>query len=134
MYEVVLCVDSAGEAVPEQVDAIAGLPQAVAEIRVTVLHVFGDNPSGASATQVSSVRRTLDRLETAGIEANVAEESGDPASTIQRTAERLDADLVCVGGRRQSPAGKALFGSVSQAVILGTDRPVLVARPTMSDE
>ena len=134
MYEVVCCVDTAGEAVSDQVEAIAGLPHAAEEIHVTVLHVFGDNPAGASVTQVSSVRQAVDRLEAASIGTDVAEESGDPALMIRRTAERMDADLVCVGGRRRSPVGKALFGSVSQAVILGTDRPVLVSSPADGDE
>jgi nucleotide-binding universal stress UspA family protein len=134
MYEVVCCVDTGGDAVPKQVDAIAGLPGAAEGIHATVLHVFGDNPSGASATQVASVRRAVDRLEAAGIEAEVAEESGDPTATIERIAAEVDADLVCIGGRRRSPTGKALFGSVTQTVILGADRPVLVVDSAETDE
>nr|WP_276298484.1 universal stress protein [Halomicroarcula sp. ZS-22-S1] len=41
-------------------------------------------------------------------------------------ADARDANLVVLGGRKRSPAGKALFGSVTQDVILGTDRSVLV--------
>nr|WP_276414161.1 universal stress protein [Halomicroarcula sp. XH51] len=34
--------------------------------------------------------------------------------------------MIVLAGRKRSPAGKALFGSVTQDVILGTDRSVLV--------
>jgi nucleotide-binding universal stress UspA family protein len=50
---------------------------------------------------------------------------GEPAEEIQDEAERLDARFVVVGGRKRSPVGKAVFGSVAQAVILNTDRPVV---------
>ena len=53
---------------------------------------------------------------------------GDPATEILDTADEVDADLIALAGRRKrSPAGKALFGSTTQAVILETDRSVLVA-------
>jgi nucleotide-binding universal stress UspA family protein len=125
-YELALSVDESSDAVGKQIDAVRALPHAAESVHVTVLHVFEDNPSGASATQVSSVRRAVDGLEEAGIDHDIDEESGEPATVIQETAEQVDADTVCIGGRKRSPTGKVLFGSVTQAVILGADRPVLV--------
>jgi nucleotide-binding universal stress UspA family protein len=48
-----------------------------------------------------------------------------PPETIIETGEELEVDVIVTAGRKRSPAGKALFGSVSQSVILGTDRPVI---------
>lgn len=50
---------------------------------------------------------------------------GDPATEIVKVAETVDARFVVVGGRKRSPTGKAVFGSVSQSVILNSDRPVV---------
>lgn len=50
---------------------------------------------------------------------------GDPAEEIVAYAADVDARYVVVGGRPRSPVGKAVFGSVSQAVLLKADRPVL---------
>jgi nucleotide-binding universal stress UspA family protein len=50
---------------------------------------------------------------------------GDPASELLRYAREVDARYVVVGGRKRSPVGKAVFGSVTQEVILNADRPVV---------
>ncbi|MFC6765004.1 universal stress protein [Natrinema soli] len=41
-------------------------------------------------------------------------------------AHELDVDMIALGGRKQTPVGKALFGSVAQAVLLNAARPVFV--------
>lgn len=50
---------------------------------------------------------------------------GDPATEVIEEADRVDARFIVVGGRKRSPVGKAVFGSVSQSVILDSERPVV---------
>lgn len=130
MYHVVLGVDDDDEHARQCAQEIIDLPGEGAEKRVTIIHSFSDNPSGASATQIASVREAGDLFDDAGIEYDVEESSGDPAEAILDVAEDADADLIVVGGRKRSPAGKALFGSVTQTVILNAGRPVMVTGVT----
>jgi nucleotide-binding universal stress UspA family protein len=51
---------------------------------------------------------------------------GYPAAEIRNYAAKQDATYLVIGGRKRSPVGKVLFGSTTQAVLLGADRPVLV--------
>lgn len=51
---------------------------------------------------------------------------GDAAEEILRYASDQDARYIVVGPRRKSPTGKALFGSVSQQILLNSDCPVVV--------
>lgn len=48
----------------------------------------------------------------------------DTGATIVDLADVVDADRVIVGGRRRTPAGKMLFGSTAQHVLLNADCPV----------
>ena len=50
---------------------------------------------------------------------------GDPAEAILSVAEGNDVRFVVVGGRKRSPAGKALVGSVTQSVLLNSDVPTV---------
>ena len=127
MYHVLIPVDQSEERATAQAEAVADLPASDSEVSVTVLHIFQDNPSGASVNQVGSVRRATEILEEAGVEYQLDEESGRPAAEIVERANELDVDCICVAGRKRSPTGKALFGSVSQNVILDSERPVLFA-------
>lgn len=61
-----------------------------------------------------------DRIETRG-------RVGDPADEILAEAESVDPRYLVIGGRRQSPVGKALFGDVTQTVLLNADCPVVTA-------
>lgn len=125
MYTVVVGIDDSEERAIAQANALADMPGSD-EMRAILLHDFTSNPEGASVMQVASVRRARERLEEAGIEIQLEESSGEPAEAILREAEREDADMICVAGRKRTPTGKVLFGSVTQAVILDTERPVLV--------
>lgn len=50
---------------------------------------------------------------------------GEPVEEILAEAERRDARYLVLGGRKRTPVGKALFGSVTQSVLLGADLPVM---------
>jgi len=126
MYDVLVGIDNADEKrAVAQADAIAGLPTAANEVTAHLCHVFRDNPEGASVNQLSSVRRARERLERAGVNCVHYEASGDPADELLAAAEEIEADAICVSGGDRSPTGKAVFGSVTQDVILGSDRPVI---------
>ncbi len=126
MYEVLLAIDTDEDRALAQAAAVADLP-GHDEIRAVLFHDFTDNPSGASVTQIGAVRRAAAVLEDAGIEVAYEESSGDPAETIVEAARDRGVDSICVAGRKRTPTGKVLFGSVTQAVILNAERPVLVA-------
>jgi nucleotide-binding universal stress UspA family protein len=127
VYHVLVPVDESESRARTQAEAVAALPAASEAVEATLLHVFTDNPSGASVTQLGAVRRAREVLEDADVEVRLDEASGDPAEEVVERARELDVDCICVAGRKRSPAGKALFGSVSQDVILDSDRAVLFA-------
>ena len=84
--------------------------------------------------QLAHARAALDRAkaeaEAIGIEAPYEIREGDPADEILRIAADRQADLVVLGSRGLGAIRGALLGSVSKAVVNGSDRPVLVVKYT----
>lgn len=132
MNHVLIALDRSEERAAVQAETIRDLFDSE-ETTAHLFHDFTDNPEGASITQVGAVTHAANILEDDGFEVQYHETSGDPADTIIETADGLEVDVICIAGRRRSPAGKVLFGSVSQEVILGTTRPVLVCNPGEDD-
>jgi len=126
MYNIVVGVDENEERAKATGREILNLPVDRDEIHVTLVHAFEDNPAGASVAQVGPVKHLQDMLEDAGVEVELEEAGASPAEAITAFADKEDADLVVVAGRKRTPTGKVLFGSVTQGVILGTTKPVLV--------
>jgi Universal stress protein UspA and related nucleotide-binding proteins len=130
MYNILMPVGAENaDSVSAQAAAVEGLPGDPDEVCVIVMHAFTDNPSGASISQIKPARRMAENLEEDGYTVEFDERSGNPAKQILATADDHDADLVCIGGRKRSPTGKALFGSVTQSVLLDADVPVMVCHP-----
>lgn len=50
---------------------------------------------------------------------------GNPSEEVVDYADDVGARYIVVGGRARSPTGKALFGSVSQSILLKSDRSVV---------
>ncbi len=130
MYHTLVGVDDDEERAVAQANAVIELPNADGDVTAHLCHVFQDNTEGASIGQVSGVRRARERLEGAGVACEHYEASGDPATEIIAAARATDVDAICLSGRKRSPAGKVVFGSVTQEVILSADRPVLAVPRT----
>jgi nucleotide-binding universal stress UspA family protein len=58
---------------------------------------------------------------------------GSAEDEIVKYAKRQDASYVVLGGKRRSAVGKALFGSVTQSVLLNAPMPVLTVPPEDAD-
>lgn len=144
MYRVLVPVDDDEDRAAAQVETLLSLPGAAEELSVTALHVYEDldvSTDEAGATRVEDLDESLPDLQdtsatVALVEERLAETAvavsrremiGSPAETINRVATAVDADAILLGVRKRSPVGKAVFGSVSQQVILGADRPVIIA-------
>lgn len=66
----------------------------------------------------------VDVFEEAGIDCEVRGVVGSYAAAIVDLATEVEADRIVVGGRRRSPAGKAVFGSTSQEIMHSAPCPV----------
>lgn len=81
-----------------------------------------DVRNGEEALNVVSAR-----LETmATVDTHQFIRGNTPTADVLQFAEEIDADELVIGVRERSPAGKALFGSVAQKLLLNSDRPVVV--------
>lgn len=128
MYRILVGIDTNEDRARAQASMLESLPGAD-EITAVLAHVFQENPEGRSVHQLASVRHVASALDDADIDYEYHETSGEPAPELIETAEELDVDMICLSGRSRTPTGKVIFGSVTQSVILGTDRPVVTVSP-----
>jgi nucleotide-binding universal stress UspA family protein len=126
MYEYLIAVDGDEGRAQAQAETVADQPESAGDIHATILHVFSNDGEERSVQEIDAVALARDILEESGIEVTLTGTSGDPTTAILETAEHVGAKRICVAGRKRTPTGKVLFGSVSQGVILSTTRPVLV--------
>lgn len=71
-----------------------------------------------------TVQSVTDRLDDAGVEYEVRGAVGDPSEAIFELAGDVDADRFVIGGSRRTPTDKAVFGSLSQTLLLEAPCPV----------
>ncbi|MFB6219522.1 MAG: universal stress protein [Halobacteriaceae archaeon] len=129
-YKVLLPVDASRTRASAQATAVADLP-ALDDVAVTLLHVFEEGTADPDAVvdldSVATARAVLDDTD-ATVDVRAA--AGEPADEILAVAEDVAADSIVLGGRKRSALEGLLFGSVTQAVTLGADRPVWVTGAT----
>jgi len=128
MYSVLLPVDASEGRALAQAEATAELPQAAETVQAVVLHVFEDAATAEKTTveQLPAGKRLVEDLREHGVDVTTVSAHGDPERQIVNVAEEHDVDMIVLGGRKRSPLGALVFGSVSQAVILDSERPVTV--------
>ncbi len=83
------------------------------------------------ARRYSTIREAARTLADEGVDYEIHGMIGEDGDAIADLAERVGADRVIVGGRRRTPAGKVVFGSTAQTVMLSSPCPVTFVR---SDE
>ena len=139
-------------AIPTRDDPqIEALASAVIELAkptgadVVIAHVFGeeefrtrkadlDEPGGGLsadelAGRLATARELREQLEDEDIDVTIrGEVAEEPAQAIVDLATEVGADRLLIGGRRRSPAGKAVFGSTAQDVLLNAPCPVEFVR------
>lgn len=147
MYHVLLPIDVETDRARSQVEVLESLPVDRDGVRATTLHVYEsvDAPADEAGSaiideineSIAELRGTPEsltaveaRLDDLGIDYDRELHVGDPTEAILAVAADRDVDAVVLGMRKRSPVGKALFGSVSQAVLLNADRPVIVGKPS----
>ena len=141
MYEILLPITTDSARTIRQLAAVEDLPLQRDEVEVTPLYVFEELDSDlggvVSTKEYSDVPETMsratDRLTELGIENNPIVSEGDPKDLIVSIADERDVDHILVTGHRRSPAGKVLFGSVAQAVVINSKVPVTVVQTLDSE-
>lgn len=145
MYRVLLPVDVDEERASKQVNTLLSLPGEREDLAVTLVHVYEaiETPADeAGSTFINDLNENLEevrdipesirvvekRLDEAGIAYDRQERVGGASEGILEAAAETDADCILIGMRKRSPVGKALFGSVSQRVVLDSKIPVTIAK------
>lgn len=83
-----------------------------------------DRDRAVTAQRSGGIARAL--AEDAGIEEFVPVGlEGDPAKELLEYVAEADAQYIVVSARKRSALGKAMFGSVTQSLLLDADRPVV---------
>ncbi|EMA36080.1 UspA domain-containing protein [Halobiforma lacisalsi AJ5] len=80
------------------------------------------------AAERAPVSDLADRFAEAGVDYEIRGSVGEIGDAVVDMARAVDADRIVVGGRRRSPAEKAVLGSVSQDIILQAPCPVTYFR------
>ena len=113
------------------------------ELELHVVHVIGESEfKQLEETSIEETGQPLDLDTVRNYAKKVADEAasgtisaytpvgleGEEAARIVQYVSKVEADYVVIGGRKRSPVGKAMFGSVSQSVLLNADCPVLLVK------
>lgn len=130
MYRIVVPVDDDVDRATAQAQHVANLPGETDGITVTVAHAYQDDAKDTDdrlpEDESPGVTSAVQILQEAEILVETREIFSPVSEGILDLVAELGADSIVMSGRKRSPTGKALFGSVSQKVILNSNVPVTV--------
>ncbi|MFD1632259.1 universal stress protein [Haloplanus ruber] len=138
MPRLLVPMDQNRDHIDRLVSGIGDLHYDPSETRLTVLNVFEEFEVHGEWSDIESdefydaeelpdvITDAAGRLSESGFTVDVHSRHGDPAEEIIALAASEDVDAVVMVARQRSAVGKVLLGSVTQGVLLGTDRPVIV--------
>ncbi|MEF8902065.1 MAG: universal stress protein [Halovenus sp.] len=132
---VLLPIDADESRAVAAAETVTTLPNAADTVHVTILNAEKEVEAVSASVNRSknwkddfpaSVEKAGAVLEDAGISVEKRREHADPSEAIVNVADEIDADRIIMAGRKRTPVGKVLFGSVTQSVLLDADIPVTV--------
>lgn len=127
MQKILFCIDTDVERAKQQVKALTELPLDVSRTQILIYHVFRGDGEGLEAENLKSVSYSIDALKQKGFEVEIDQSNGEVVRNILSKAKEAEVDVICMAGRKRSPTGKALFGSVTQEIALESDLPVVMS-------
>ncbi len=100
------------------------------EVHAINAHPGGDATSSGDAREgenaLETVAAELGSVDGVAVETHQFIRGNQPADEVLAYADEVDADEFVIGIRKRSPTGKALFGSVAQDILLGSNIPLRV--------
>ncbi len=134
---VLLPFDTNNDRAVAAAETVLSLPDAAKNVHVTILNVKKETEYREDSVERSedwydpeefppSVDKAAEILENAGVAFEKRRRHGDPSEEILEMANEIEADRIIMAGRKRTPVGKVLFGSITQSVLLGSDVPVTV--------
>ncbi|MFC3478933.1 universal stress protein [Halobacterium litoreum] len=139
---VVEASDSAKSLVQEAGELAAGVDAELILLHVTTEDEYSERRESMASIPDLDVNYTIDEavdgarkfatdigrdvLEDVDVETEPVGRIGDKGDEVLELAAERDADHIFVAGRKRSPTGKAIFGDVTQRIILEFDGAVTV--------
>ena len=81
----------------------------------------------------ADLHKAKTRLAKAGIQAEVSEGMGDPATVIIELSKQVGADLIVIGTHGRTGVTRLVIGSVAERVVRLAPCPVLTVKPVRRD-
>lgn len=129
MHRVLVPVDKNENRASKQAEYVTSLPCDPEEIEVRVIHVNEADYEGAAPLEFDDIPAAVsvvEAVEDAGFDCEQKLVAGRIARNILEESEEFDADDIVMAGRDRSGVMKVIMGSVTQDIILSTERPVTV--------